>query len=221
LLEDGLIVPRAVGEFLEQGDHLRVEVSSEQGQKFQADFVSAKPDVLVARVNSKVESAILEFPLDFLSRQGEKRPHHITLEDRVDSAQTSRSRAAQKLEEDGFCLIGGRMRGRDLIQPSGIDERKEELIAKLASRGLEVPMALARDFRDLGFFPKEFEAVRFSQTADKSLVGVGLGAAQVMVEVDNRERQAQVPFEVPHEFEQQHRVRPPRDAHTNALAGAK
>ena len=116
----------------------------------------------------------------------------------------------------GLCLLAGSM-SRDVLDEK---ELREYIMGEGAAFGGRF-VGLLKSAQEAGEFPKEFEAVRFSQTADKSLVGVGLGAAQVMVEVDNRERQAQLPFEAPHEFEQQHRVRPPRNAHTNALAGAK
>jgi hypothetical protein len=101
----------------------------------------------------------------------------------------------------------------------GGGEPCEELVAQLASRGLETG-ALGRSFGfNLSAGGLSFELVFAGEARDEGFLLVGLRTSQFVVEVNDREHYAELGTEFEEKAEKGNRVGASGDGHSHALAG--
>jgi hypothetical protein len=78
---------------------------------------------------------------------------------------------------------------------------------------------LARMPGDIITVAMKFQIVLTSQTRDEFLVGIGLGAPQLVIEVYNRQDNSQLATTLEQKAKQRDRIDPARNGHANAVAG--
>jgi hypothetical protein len=165
--------------------------------------------------------ASFQFPKDLASRQAQEWPEDFSAERRVNSAQATRAAATQQAQQHRFRLVTGRVAGHYFVQPAAVDQRKKEAVASLSGGSLKIAPLRNLLFAGRGRASEEFNSKFRCQRADEALVRLRFLAAQLVIEMDNGERQSRLARELPREMKKQNGIRPTRNRHADAFAGAK
>ena len=186
-------------------------------QQIVADAVARNPPIGVGRVVTKGLVA------------GEQVAPHLgatTLEQRADiwtatkpnAAEPAAAGAAQEPKQDGLGLVVERVTGRHARRVEPAPRLVKECVARVARRGFDRSVPGARERRDVNVrdFARELEAI--GQRVDERLVGVGLGAAQAVVHVeDTGERKAEIRRNLAEQPHERDRVRPAGHGNRDAV----
>jgi hypothetical protein len=117
-------------------------------------------------------------------------------DDRVDRAEAFGPGSAEELHEDGFGLVVEGMGGENAVGVAGGEEGGEEVIAGVASGlfdglGVAIGSGFGNAVGDVGLVQVERDVEADAEVFDELLVGVGFFAAEVVVDVDGAEADAE------------------------------
>ena len=126
--------------------------------------------------------------------------------------------SAHKAQKNLFRLVVGGVRRRHCVDPALIDEREKVSITQVARRFLDPAPPLAGSLPDLSLTLDELDASLTSEFLYKPLVGIRFFSSQVVVKVDDGQREAALPGKLLHELQQQDGVRPPGNGYPDPLA---
>src|SRR5580700_980939 len=103
----------------------------------------------------------------------------------MNSAEAGESGAAQDVGEDGFGLVIGGMRYGQPRQFLFVDEAREKTVARAASRIFDIGLFAFGFGGDVFSSNVKGQIILGSELGYEVLVGVGLLAAELVVEVDD------------------------------------
>jgi hypothetical protein len=115
-------------------------------------------------------------------------------------------------------LIIERVRGGDLVGFPFVHKLDEPTVAELASCGFETDLVGARVSRRIPRAQVEIQLQTAGEILDELLIGIGLGAANAVMEMAHRKHDAQFPAQFRENSEQRYRVRAAGDCHGYAVA---
>jgi hypothetical protein len=151
----------------------------ENGEEFGADAVAEEAGARVRRVFAPGEAVFGEVGADGVARERKERTDEAGAGGGENAAEAGGSGAAQEAEKDGFGLVGGGMAGGDAVDLTGVDPGGEQTEAFAAAVLFEIAgdgLAGSGEKREIG-----------GELADEGLVGVGGGAAEAVVDVEDDE----------------------------------
>jgi len=109
----------------------------------------------------------------------------------VDGAEAFGPGSAEELHEDGLGLVVEGVGGEDGVGVSGGEEGGEEVVADSAGGLFDRLAGLGYAVGDAGLVEVEGDVVGDAEVLDEALVGVGLGAAKAVMNVDGGEADAE------------------------------
>ena len=194
------------GEFGEVGEGLvkgGVEVA-ELGEKLVADAVAGEGGVGIGGVVSPGLVELAEVGLDLGAADAEQGTEDIARagwgivdqDDGVDAAESFSPGSAEELHEDGFGLVVEGMGGENGVGLAGGDERGKEVVADVACGffdgfGAACLAGLSDAVGNAGLVDVERDVEAGAEVGDELLVGIGLGCAEAVVDVDGGEADAE------------------------------
>ena len=143
-----------------------------------------------------------------------------SIEAGIDSCQPARAGAAQKLQQHGLRLIVEGVRRRDGIESLLLREPGKPSVAQFAACGLDAKLGGQGMLAHIGATSKELQPMMPRQIGDESLVGLRIFSPQPMIEVRNREDDAQLGSQLQQNAQQRDGVRPARHGNADAVARA-
>ena len=105
-------------------------------------------------------------------------------DDRVDGAEALGPGAAEELHEDGFGLVVEGVGGEDGVGVAGAEEGGEEIVAQGAGGLFDGLSGFGRAGGDVCVVKVERDFEADAEVFDETLVGVGLGCAEAVIDVD-------------------------------------
>jgi 2-C-methyl-D-erythritol 4-phosphate cytidylyltransferase len=133
----------------------------------------------------------VEVRLNFVTARRQQRPNQVLcLVCRRNARQPTRARSSENSHEHGFGLIIQRMCRGDFICLSLLDNTGKPLVAQVPCSRLKTDLVRKRVRRDIIRAGMKLKLERGCQIFHELLVGVGLGAANLVMEVDDREHDA-------------------------------
>jgi hypothetical protein len=196
-LPAGLFFACQLGEVGEGLVEARV-IDAELGEEFVADFIAGEGRVGIGGVLAPglVDRFKEDFDLGAASLQEGTEDIAFWLgEDGMDSAETFGPGPAEKLHEDGLCLIVEGVGGEDAVGVAGGQEVVEEVIAGVAGGLLDgLGVAVFASFGNtrgyVSLVEVEGDVEVDAEVFNELLVSVGFFAAEVVVDVDGAETYA-------------------------------
>ena len=146
----------------------------------------------------------------FSAANAQQRAHDaaaFNLDLRIDPGQTLGPRAAHQSKQNGFSLIVERVRSCDFVCFVLPDQLSEEIVTQLSRRGLQSQMMLARELRSIGTACVERQIMFLGESAYEGFICIGLGTANLVIEVCDGKNNAQLTSRIEQQAEQRHRVR--------------
>ncbi len=138
----------------------------------------------------------------------EQRPHQMLLFlFRKNSSQTQGAGAAQDAHQHGFGLIVERVRRGDLVRFAFVHELEKPTVAQLASAGFETGLAGPRVGGRIARAQVEVQLEAAGQVLDELLVGIGLSAANAVMEMRHGKHDSQLAAQLQQSAQQRYRVR--------------
>src|SRR3954463_7773204 len=120
--------------------------------------------------------------LDLGALDVEQRAYDPLARGRQDTGKPRRAGPAQQSKQHRLGLVRARVSGRDPLDCARIDHLPEK--GRASAAGVLFQIALARNGRAAAY---DCESETRRQTADELGIAAGLGAPELMVEVQNRE----------------------------------
>jgi hypothetical protein len=112
-------------------------------------------------------------------------------DDRVDGAEALGPGAAEELHEDGFGLVVEGVGGEDRVGVAGVEEGGEEIVADGAGGLFDGFAGFGCAGGDVRVVKVERDFEGDAEIFDETLVGVGLGCAEAVIDVDCAEADAE------------------------------
>jgi len=137
---------------------------------------------------------------------------------RIDSRQARQTGAAQQMRQNRFGLIVRGVSDSDTVKAAGLGHGRKKLVTQAARGILEIPAAASRFARDVGATGFQFKLELRGQSFHEALVFVRFCSAQLMVEMQNDERDSELSAQVRKNPEQRDGIRPSRHTNTHAVA---
>jgi len=122
------------------------------------------------------------------------------------------------VRQDGLGLIVRRMRYRDVRCLPLFDEALEKCIAQPTPRVLQVPPLASGLRSNILASNQKLQPKRPRQLCHEGRVAFGLCAAQLVIEVHNRQRDTQVVAQAIKQAQQRHRVGASRHSYAHTVA---
>jgi hypothetical protein len=123
--------------------------------------------------------------------------------------------------EKSLGLIVGRVRHRDVRGVSLDDHALEECIAQPSCRVFQIP-PLARGFRShILARSQEFQFKSARQLRNEGGIGFGFSSTQSVIEVYDRERDAQVVAQTVEQPQKRDRIGTPRNGYAHTISGCQ
>jgi hypothetical protein len=195
--------------------HSRIELFLEQRHEFVTEPVACKTKISVTGILTPGLAALPKMFFNLAPRDSQHRPDNCAtylpggipdIQRGADSCQTFQPRPADDVHHHGFSLIIEGMAGGDFIQSSLADEAVEVAIAGLAGRVFE-------PFSGFDCFPGDIcaadvnlKSVAVGQYFYESLVGIGFGTAQAVIEVDDGKNNSQFRAQLQEQVQEGDRV---------------
>lgn len=229
-LPPGLVFASELGEVGEGLVERGVELA-ELGKKLVAETIPGEGRVGVRGVFAPGLVEDVEVELDLRAADGEERAEDFAgglagqgnEEDGMDAAEAVGPGPAEELEEDGFGLVVHGVGGQDGVGPAAAKESVKDLVASVAGGLFEGLAGCCGTSGDVDGMDMERDLQAGAEVLDEALVGVGLGAAYAVVDMNGREADAesQLGEDVGgmERSEESHGVRPAGDGGADAVAG--
>ena len=112
-------------------------------------------------------------------------------DDGMDGGEAFSPGAAEELHEDGFGLVVEGVGGEDAVGVAGGEEGVEKVVAGVAGGFFDGFFCFGYSCRDVGLMEVEGDVECDAKVFDELLVGVGFFAAEVVVDVDGGEADAE------------------------------
>ena len=141
------------------------------------------------------------------------------IEGTVDSGEPAGSGSAEESEEDGFSLIVTRVGGGNAVEVMSRGGALEKSVAGAASGGFEREMKERGERGDIIGFNGGVERELRGEFGNEASIGVGVGSAKTVVEVEDMEHYAEARGKFGEGSQQSYGVGAAADGHTDALAG--
>ena len=136
-----------------------------------------------------------------------------------DSGEAAGSGAAQQAEEDGFGLIVAGVRGGHAVEAMIGGSALEKIVAGAASGGFERKTMQRGQRGDIAGFDDGVEGELRGERSDELRLGVGFSSAEMVVEVQDEQDDAEFGGEFGQRPQQGHRIRTAADGDADAFAG--
>jgi hypothetical protein len=188
-LLDGFLEDRPLraGLFGDPGEVLRGVEVPEEG----ADAVAEEPRVFVRAVEAGDDAALGEEGLDLGARDAQEGAEEAVLAVRVDAAQSAQAAAGEEAHQHGLGLVVLLMGRGHVPRALFVPDARQLRVAHLARGGLDAALAHApRVERAVGDAQRDAEAA--AEVAHERLVGIRVGAAEMVVDVRGQELEAEI-----------------------------
>jgi hypothetical protein len=138
----------------------------------------------------------------------------------MDSGEATGSGASEKAQQHGFGLIIASVGGGNTIEPMDGGSALKESVTGAASGGFEREMAQGGEGGYILRRNGRLKRKSRGEFAHKALVGLGIRAAKMVVEVEHKEHHAKAGGKFGKASQQSYGVRASADGHADAFAGA-
>ena len=122
------------------------------------------------------------------------------------------------MRQNGFGLIVRRMSHGDAIQAARFGHGSKKLIAQTPRRVFHIPAVKARFAGNVGAAGFKFQMEFLRQRFHEAFVFVRFRSPQLMVEMQNKNRDPELRPQLGENPQHRHRIRAARNAHANAVA---
>src|SRR5579863_3614385 len=181
----------------------RVQIAFEAGENSMPYAVAGMPQVAIAGVFAPGLAQSSQANLQVFSAGGQERTDNscgalwtCKRQLRVDSCQAAAAGAANDFEENGLSLIIKSVSGGDPIQTGLPEQATKILVAQFPCSSLDAEMLLCRISSCVATVAKEVQFMEPGKFGHKFSVGVGFGPAQLVVEVNDGENNANLGAEL-------------------------
>ena len=113
------------------------------------------------------------------------------------------------------------MPGSDAVEPLLRQQPPEILVAQIAGRSLGAEVLDFGMRRDVAAVAVQLQFVMPGQLRDEALVGIGFRSAQIVIEVNDGEHNADFVAKLEQQSKQRHRIGSARDRDPGTIAGTK
>jgi len=145
--------------------------------------IARESKVAVGRVFTPRNAAALKKLLDLGSCDSDHRPEESVVSDRQDPGKTRQARSPQQAKQNRFGLIVPRVPERHSIHDAFRHQIQKKCASGAAGILLEIPFECAH--LCFGAIKPKIEPMR--QIRDEGFIGIGLRAAKLMIEMQDRE----------------------------------
>jgi hypothetical protein len=220
-----------LGEFGKIHRYGRIEFVLQERDEELADAVAGEMVIGVGGVFTPALVEIFEVLLEFTSAKNEERAKDFSAElavvvfdgdEWVNAGESFEAGAADQSHENGFGLVVEGVSGEDCVDCVGFAEQVvKEAVAEFAGGGFDADVLFSSALPDVVAVAVKFQIVFAGEAGDELLVGVGFGAAELVVEVDYREDDAEFEAKLEHQAKKGDGVDASGDGDAQAVAGVE